>query len=114
MKVTFSKISLFFQFILILLVWSSPFWVEWKLIFVGILAYYVQLIIFKEDLLTRRNFATKIRGEMTLYSFVLEKMNIGIDRKRMQLIADYIFPWVILAIAYYWQVFLGRIILLTF
>jgi len=112
MKVTNSKISLFAQFIVILLVFSSPFWFDWKLILVGIFVYYLQLVIFKEDILTRRNFNTKERGEMTFYSFILEKIGFNIDRKRMQLTADYFFPWIILAVAYYWQNVLGKIILL--
>ena len=108
MKVTKSKISLFFQFILIVLAWSSPFWLSWNFILVGIFVYYFQLVIFKEDFFTKRNFNTKERGEMTFYSFVLEKVGIKINRKSMQLISDYIFPWVILFIAYYWQVSLGN------
>ena len=114
MKVTNSKISLFFQFILIVLVWSSPFWLSWKLVLAGIFIYYTQLIVFKEDFFTKRNFNTKERGEMTFYSFVLEKIGIKFDRKRVQLTSDYIFPWVIFAISYYWQIFLGNVVWLRF
>lgn len=114
MKVTNSKISLFIQFILIVLVWSSPFWLSWKLILVGVFIYYLQLIVFKEDFFTKRNFNTKKRGEMTFYSFVLEKIGINFNRKRIQLIADYIFPWIFFAVACYWQIFLGNLIWLGF
>ena len=114
MKVTNFKISLFIQFLLIILVWSSPFWLDWKLIFIGIFIYYFQLIILKEDFFTKRNFNTKERGEMTFYSFILEKIGINIDRKRMQLVSDYIFPWVIFAVAYYWQIFLEKLIWISF
>jgi hypothetical protein len=93
------KIGFFIQFLLILLVWSSPFWLSWKLILAGIFIYYFQLIILKEDFLTRLNFKTKERGQMTFYSFILEKINIKIDRKRVQLTADYIFPWLIFLIS---------------
>ena len=104
MKVTKSKTGLSVQFLLIVLIWSCPFWLSWKFIVSGIFFYYLQLIILKEDFFTKRNFGTKVRGEMTFYSFVLEKIGINIDRKRMQLISDYLFPWIILAIAYYWQI----------
>jgi len=110
MKVTKSKVSLLTQFIIIALVWSSPFWLSWKLILAGIFVYYVQLVLLKEDFFTKRNFNTKNRGEMTFYSFILEKIGINIDRKRMQLISDYIFPWIIFAIAYYWQIYLTKVI----
>jgi len=103
MRITNSNGSLWIQFMVILILWSSPFWASWKLILAGVFIYYLQLIIFKEDLLTKRNFNTKQRGEMTFYSFILEKIGIKIDRKRMQLIADYIFPWVIFGVAYYLQ-----------
>jgi len=104
MRITKSRTGLFVQFLLIVLVWSSPFWLSWKFIVLGIFVYYLQLIIFKEDFFTKRNFGTKARGEMTFYSFILEKIGINIDRKRMQLISDYLFPWIILAIAYYLQI----------
>jgi len=112
MKITTSKTSLLIQLILILLVWSSPFWIDWKIILGGIFIYYLQLVILKEDFFTKRNFNTKERGEMTFYSFILEKIGISINRKRLQLIADYIFPWIIFAIAYCWQIFLGNIVYL--
>jgi hypothetical protein len=104
--------SLLIQGLIILLVWSSPFWLDWKLIFLGIFVYYLQLIIFKEDILTKTNFKTKQRGEMTFYSFLLEKIGLNLDRKRMQMIADYIFPWLILLVAYYLQTILNLNVLL--
>lgn len=97
------KITLWIQAILILLCWTSPFFLDWKLILMGILIYYIQLVFLQEDFMTKKNFGTKKRGEMTFYSFVLEKIGIRINRKKMQLTADLIFPWVIFLMALYWQ-----------
>ncbi|MFH0856711.1 MAG: hypothetical protein V1860_02330 [bacterium] len=97
------KITLWVQAVLIILCWASPFFLNWKLILLGIAVYYLQIILLKEDFFTKMNFGSKERGEITFYSYVLEKIGIKIDRKRMQLIADFIFPWVILLIAIYWQ-----------
>jgi len=113
MKITKSKNRLFLQFIFILLAWASPFYLNWKLILAGIFIYYLQLIVLKEDFLTKGNFSTKERGEMTFYSFILEKIGINIDRKRMQLIADYLFPWVIFIIALYWQRILEKLVFIS-
>lgn len=97
------KITIWAQAILIILCWVSPFFLNWKLILLGILVYYLQIILLKEDFFTRINFSSKERGEITFYSYILEKIGIKIDRKRMQLAADFIFPWVILLIAMYRQ-----------
>lgn len=107
MKVVGSRFSLFLQFVLIVLAWSSPFWLDWKFIIIGISVYYIQLIMFGEDFFTRRNFNTKKRGEMTFYSFILEKVGFCVNRKKMQSIADYIFPWIILIVALFLQGFIS-------
>ena len=107
-----AKLGLFIQGLLILLVLSSPFWLDWKLVVVGIILYFLQLIFFKEDLMTKTNFKTKERGQMTFYSFILEELGIFISRKRIQMIADYLLPWALFGFAYFWQEVLNKSILI--
>lgn len=97
--------------ILIILVWTSPFWLNWKIIFLFVILNYLQIIIFKACVLTIAQFK-KQEKEMTMYTFILEKIGFKINRKRMKLIAQFIMPWVILLIAIIWQILLHKKILI--
>lgn len=84
--------------IVILIIWISPILFRWWLIILGIIAYYLQLIIFKDCVLTKAQFSTTSR-EITMYSVVLEVIGFKVNRKIVRLFADYIFPCAILGIA---------------
>ncbi len=86
------------HFVSILAIWSSPFWLSWKLIVLGIGLYYLQLLLMGDCVLTKWQFSTTER-EITFYSHVLEKMSFNFDRQRVRFVADYIMPWIILVIA---------------
>ena len=84
--------------ILIILIWTAPFFVSWKIILPFIFLYYLQLVIFGDCIITKKQFKTKKR-EMTFYSYILEKAGFNFNRKKVRYLADYVFPWIILAIA---------------
>ena len=90
---------------LIILIWASPFFINWKIIVFFIFLYYLELFIFGDCIITKKQFKTKKR-EMTFYSFLLEKTGFNFSRKKIRYLADYIFPWLILAIALVWQLVL--------
>jgi len=92
--------------IIILFLWASPFLLNWKIIVLGIIIYYLQLLIFGDCVLTRKQFKTNHR-EMTLYTHVLEKIGFNVNRKLMVFLADFIFPWVILGISLVLQLGFG-------
>jgi len=87
---------------LIILIWTSPLFINWKIILLFILFYYSQLLIFGDCVITKKQFKTKKR-EMTFYSYLLEKAGYNFSRKKIRYLADYIFPWIILTIALVWQ-----------
>lgn len=89
--------------ILIILIWSSPFWLNWKFILFFIFLYYLQLIILKDCILTKAQFETKKRG-VTFYWYYLTKLGFNLNKEKVRFIVDYIFPWVILTIALICQI----------
>ena len=93
--------------ILIILVWTSPFWLNWKIIFLFVILNYLQIIIFKACILTLAQFKEQGK-EMTMYTFILEKIGFKINRKIMKLIAQFVMPWIILLIAIIWQILLKK------
>ena len=99
-----NKVSFFWtHLILIILAWMSPFFISWKIILLFILLYYLQLIIFGDCIITRKQFKSKNR-EMTFYSFVLERAGFNFSRNKIRYLADYVFLWLILLIAITWQI----------
>jgi hypothetical protein len=89
---------------LVLFMWSSPFYLSWKIILVFILLYYLQLFLFGDCILIKGQFNTKKR-EMTIYTQILENFGLEVNRKTMVFISDYVFPWIIFFFALIWQVF---------
>jgi len=85
--------------ILILLVWTSPVLLSWKIIFLFIILYYFQLFVFGDCILTKRQFKTKKRSE-TFYSYYLEKLGLRINKEKLVFFLDYVLPWLLLVIAY--------------
>ncbi|NTV22526.1 MAG: hypothetical protein HGB03_03100 [Candidatus Yonathbacteria bacterium] len=88
--------------LLIIAVWSSPFWLPWELILIGIILYYLQLLLVGDCILTKWQFKSQ-RREMTFYAHVLEKLGFQFDRHKVRFTADYIMPGIILGIALLWQ-----------
>lgn len=84
---------------LIFLVWISPILFDWKIIFLLILVYYLQLVIFGGCILSKKQFGSNKREE-TFYSYYLCKMGIDVNKRKLVFFLDYILPWVLLIVAY--------------
>jgi len=89
--------------IIVIFMWSSIFWLNWKIIFVLILFYYLQLIIFGDCILIKKQINTKKR-EITIYTQILEYFGLKPNRNFMVVLSDYIFPWIILFMTLFWQI----------
>ena len=97
------KVFYFWAHLLVVLaLWSSPFWLSWKIILLVILLYYIQLLIFGDCLLIKWRFKTKKRV-MTIYTQILEYFGFKPDRKLLVFLSDYIFPWIIFLTAFITQ-----------
>ena len=95
------------HFLIIVLVYLSPFVFSWKLILIFISLYYLQLLIFGNCILTIKQFKEKNR-DTTFYSHVLNKLGFNPNKRKVRVIVDYCVPWIILAISLIWQVILGH------
>ena len=96
--------------VIILLVYISPFILDWKLILILIALYYLQLLIVGNCILTIKQFAERTR-DTTFYSHVLNKLEFYPDKRTVRIIVDYYIPWTILAVALIWQIVLGHTVL---
>ncbi len=88
---------------IVIFMWSSPFYLSWKIILVFILLYYLQLFLFGDCILIKKQFNTKKR-EMTIYTQILENFGFKVNRKTLVFISDYVFPWIISIFALIWQI----------
>jgi len=94
--------------LLILLAWTSPFWLDWKIILICLVLYFLQIFIFKSCVLTNFQFESKVtkKSEMTMYTFWAETFGFKPDRKRLKFVSSYIMPLIILIITILWQIIL--------
>ncbi len=94
--------------ILVILAWTSPFYLSWKIIALLIILNYVQILIFKGCILTNLQFKNKINKytDMTMYSYSLELLGYKFNRKKIKFLSKYIFPVIIMGIALIWQILL--------
>jgi len=88
---------------IILLIWSSIFWLNWKIIFIFVLLYYLQLLIFGNCILTIKQFNSKKRSK-SFYAFTLKKLGFNVNEKTIANFVDFVTPWIILFLAIVWQV----------
>ena len=84
--------------VLIICIYISPFIISWKIILLFIFLYYLQLIVFRDCILTRKQFKTNKRSE-TFYHYYLSKLGFKLDKYKVRFTADYVIPWIILIVA---------------
>ncbi len=100
------------HFTLILLIYISPFVLNWKIILFFILLYYLQLYVFGNCILTIKQFNESTR-DTSFYSYALAKLNFYPNKKIARIVVDYFMPWVILFLAIIWQEYLGHIVIIN-
>ncbi|MFH0890813.1 MAG: hypothetical protein V1856_02160 [Candidatus Liptonbacteria bacterium] len=91
-----------FHLVIIVLIWTSPFWLSWKIILFIIFLYYFQLWLIGDCILTKWQFQTKTRSK-TFYSHLLQKMKVSASETKVRIFVDYVLPWLILGFAYWYQ-----------
>lgn len=91
--------------VILTIIYSCPFWVDWRIILVGIFTCYLQWWLCGGCILTRRQFeGTKER--ITFHWYYLSKLGFRFSQKNVDRCVDYFVPWFLLAMAYIWQVVL--------
>jgi len=91
--------------IIILAIYSSPFWLSWKIVILFVLLYYFQLWFLGNCLLTKWEF-DEVKRDTTFYSHYLSKLGLNFDKRKLKLFLDYFMPWAILAVALIYQLLL--------
>jgi len=88
---------------LVLLAWCSWFLFNWIILVIGAGLYYLQLKIFGNCVLTKAQFKDK---EASFHDYILRKIGIKFNPKKMIFFTDYLFPLTILSFMVLWQLLL--------
>lgn len=83
---------------LIIIAWSSPLWLSWKLILVGVIALHVQWLLLDGCYLTQLE--TGKDGEGTFYHHYLSKLYPRLSKRGVMVAVRYVLPILILGIAF--------------
>lgn len=90
--------------ILILLAYSSPFWVDWKIILAVVLVLYLQYAVLKGCILAKPQYGNTSDG---LYENILTSLGITFDRTRLKFVVEWVLPAIVLLISLVWQLLFG-------
>lgn len=93
--------------ILIFLIYSSPFLINWRLILFSLFIYYLQFFIIGNCLLTILQFRERHR-EVTFHDYYLSKLGFNLDKRKMKLAINHVVPLSIFAIAIFWQILINK------
>jgi hypothetical protein len=86
--------------VVILLAYSAPFWLDWRLVALGVILNYVQILIFKGCVLSLAQFEDK---KQTFHEWYLRKLRFKPNRNILNFVLRYIIPFVLLGIAVMYQ-----------
>ncbi|MFY9228039.1 MAG: hypothetical protein WAO28_01790 [Candidatus Microsaccharimonas sp.] len=89
--------------IIILLAYSAPFWLDWRLVLVGVMLNYIQILIFKGCVLSHAQFEDK---KQSFHEWYLRKLGLKPDRRILNIALRWIIPFVLLGLALIFQVVL--------
>ena len=97
--------------VIILLAYSAPFWLDWRLVLAGAILNYIQILIFKGCVLSRAQFEDKTQ---TFHEWYLRKFGFKPHRSVLNFILRYVVPFVLLGIAVIFQLGLQVKVLVSF
>lgn len=95
----------------ILLADTSPLWLDWKLILLGIVIYYVQIAVLGGCVLSQAQFQDK---KEIFHDWCLRKLGFKPNRKILNFILRYVGPFLLLGLAIIFQVILQNKVLTSF
>jgi hypothetical protein len=82
--------------VVIIFAYTSPFWLDWRLVAAGIILYYIQIAIFGGCILSLAQF----KGEkISFHEWYLTKWGVGINRAKLKFFLDRVLPFIFLALA---------------
>lgn len=91
--------KIFFIHLIVSLIFNLSFLLfSWKIILLGILIYYLQIIILGNCIFTIIQFKSNSKNN-SWYHFLLSKIGLKLNRKRVNFFIIYIKPWIILILS---------------
>lgn len=93
--------------IVVLTVYLSWFLLDWRLIGLVVILYYLQLLILGNCVLTTLQFKGKNR-DTTFYWYYLDKMGLKFSKTKVRLVVDFIIPPLLILIAVTYQLILNN------
>jgi hypothetical protein len=105
-KITEWGLDFWLHLAIIIAFWISPLLISWRMILIMIGAYYLQLLVFGDCVLSRKQFRTKKRS-VTFYWYYGRKLFPRLDMMKVKFCADWVFPYIVLGIALIIQIALN-------
>jgi len=97
---------------LIILLWTTSFWIDWILILVGVVILHIYWFFFDGCHLTKLEAGND--KDATFYHHYLSKVFPNLNKKRVKMVVRYLIPIFILIIAYVIQEIYFRIPFINF
>ncbi|MFA5174326.1 MAG: hypothetical protein WC438_04055 [Candidatus Pacearchaeota archaeon] len=94
-KTNYFGLIFWIHLILIIIVYASIFLFNWKILILGVLVYYLQIIIFNGCILTKKQFGKN--DYMTFYYPYLTKAGFNVNKKIVYYLMRWIMPIIILS-----------------
>lgn len=91
--------------LLVLFAYTSPFWLDWRLVIAGISLYWLQLAIFSHCILSTAQFGDK---ETTFHEWYLGKLGIHLDHTMMKRLLNTWIPIFLTTLSITLQLLLGH------
>lgn len=94
----------FWMHLLVLcLMYSSPFLFSWQLILIGVILYFLQLLVFGGCVLTIKELGEDRKEGFNAY--YLRKLGFKVNETKLKIVLSLV-PWILLFVALVWQVVL--------
>ena len=90
----------------IVLFYTTPFYLHWQFILIGVVLFYIQIFILGNCILTLREFTGA--GTTDFHYYYLTKLGIPLNERATVFYTKYLAPLVILGMAILWQIVLSR------
>ena len=108
-----SKVLALLHLLVIIIAYSSPFWLDWRLFFIGLALYYIQILIFKGCVLTWAQYGTfKESFSNRFFTKILGFLGFKTTKESIQYFLNYYLPLLLIITCIIWQLILKMPILI--
>jgi len=98
------KVVAVLHLILIVIAYTSPIWLDWRIFLIGFALYYIQILVFRGCILTWAQYGTfRESFSVRFFSKILSAFRVIHDKKKLQFYLNYYLPLILIALAAMWQ-----------